>query len=86
MVFLSPVRKGVVTTPAVVNKVDGVKSLIKLLPGVRIAGQQSHLALVVRVVEMVGRGVVEMRVEMALGNHNAVDPEIQFFRADENNA
>ena len=64
MVFLSPVRKGVVTASAVVNKVDGVKSLIQLLPGVRIAGQQSHLALVVRVVEVVGRGVVEMRVEV----------------------
>ena len=29
---------------------------------------------------------LEMRVEVALENHNAEAPEIQFFRADENNA
>ena len=29
---------------------------------------------------------LEMRVEVALENHNADAPEIQFFRADENNA
>ena len=65
--MVSPVRKAVVrvrvrvTPPAVVHKVDVAESLVQLLPGVRIAGQPSHLALRVLVVEVgeVGEVVVE---------------------------
>ena len=61
--MFSPVRQGVVTAPAVVNEVDVAESLVQLLPGVSVAGQTSHLALLVE--EVVGvevREVVVMEV------------------------
>ena len=49
--------------PAVVNKVDVVKSLVQLLPGVRVACQPSHLTLLLLVEVGVVR-VVKVRVEV----------------------
>ena len=74
--MISPVWKGVVTAPAAGrHKVDVAESLVQLLPGVRVAGQQPHLAL--PVVEVVVR-LVEGRLEVTWREPTSVQAAMLF--------